>query len=68
MGLQIYRYSNTNNSNSNEKNYSNDLSFLRMITCCCNPVIISQCCTNIFGMNFCYSLIGKPNKRDTYTV
>lgn len=42
--------------------------FFRWITCCCNPLYLSQCLVNICGMNALYSFVGKPNKRDTYTV
>lgn len=67
MGIQIYRGNNGSNS-PNERNSNGSISFLRIITCCCNPVMITQCCANIFGMNTFYSFLGKPNKRDTYTV
>lgn len=62
LGIQIYR-TNPQPSQQQAGNYS----FLRTITCCCNPVMISQWFATKFGTTL-YSVVGKPNKRDTYTV
>lgn len=65
MGIQISRNS---NNGENERGSNGNMSFVKIITCCCNPVMISQFCASVFGTNTVYSLMGRPNKRDTYTV
>ena len=41
---------------------------VRTVTCCCNPMFVTQCLVRLLGLETVHSVVGRPNKKEPHTV